>query len=130
MLSKNDAIFQEAGATMYELSEDERMQQMLETREDARRNESSLRRYMWKRIDEATAAVAELDAKRDALLAQNQELIEERDAAQAERDAVQAERDTAQAERDAVQAERDAAIAKQAELQKMVNSYREKYGSL
>ena len=98
MLSTNDSIFQEAGATMYDLSEDERMQEMLEAREDARRNASSLQRHMQglqKRVDET-------ESKLNAM----------------------------QAELDTTQAKLDAAIIKQEELQKMVDSYQKKYGSL
>lgn len=105
MLSTSDSIFQEVGATMYEISEDERMQQILEAREDARRNESSLRDYM-------------------------QDLEEQKVRLQEETERLQEKSERLQKSVDKATAERDAAIIKQNELQRMLDSYQKKFGAL
>ncbi len=78
------------------------MQQILDAREDARRNESSLRNYMQERMQEFQDRIQELQGRMD--------------------DAV--------AERDSALSERDTALAKQNALQKMLDSYQEKFGPL
>lgn len=83
MVGTNDSVFQEAGTVMYEVSEDEHMRQILEAREDARRNASDLKKYYQARIAEAEAA------------------------AQAATQAAQAEVDAAKAAQQVVEKERD-----------------------
>ena len=79
MLSANNTAFQEAGAIMYEVSEDEQMRQILEAREDARRNENDLLDYMQERIDEALAAQSNAEKKRDEAVAAQNAAEKERD---------------------------------------------------
>ncbi len=60
MLNANDTIFQEAAATMYEISEDERMRESLEAREDARRIENGRKKRFKKVVKERDAALEKL----------------------------------------------------------------------
>ncbi len=74
MMATSDSVFQEVGTVMYEVSEDEHMRQILEAREDARRNENDMKKYYQKRIDEA-------NAKADAAVKERDDAARERDAA-------------------------------------------------
>ncbi len=114
MMGTNDSVFQEAGTVMYEVSEDEHMRQILEAREDARRNENDLRNYYQEQIEQAKAEV-EAKAKAEVEKAHS-----ERDKAESERDKAQSERNKAQSERDKAQSERDKALARVAELERLL----------
>ena len=65
MLAKTNAALAEAGATIYEISEDEYLRQQLEAREDALRQE----RGMLRRLENAEKERDEVIAERDAAAA-------------------------------------------------------------
>lgn len=62
MLSIPDSILTEAGETIYKLSADEHMRQLMEAREDAIRNELDVKQQ----LDEAAAKLDDTTAKLDA----------------------------------------------------------------
>ena len=84
MLTFPDSVLAEAGETIYKVSADEHMRQLLEAREDAIRQELDVQWAM----DHTTKQLNEAVAKLDAATA-------ERDAATAERDAATAKLDAA-----------------------------------
>ncbi len=109
MMGTNDSVFQEAGTVMYEVSEDEHMRQILEAREDARRNENDLLNYIQERIDEAEAkAEAQAEAKAEVIAEAKAKVIAEAK----------------------VKAAQQAAKMEVEALQKKLDLYRSKYGDL
>ena len=69
MLSIPDTILEEVGETIYKVSADEHMRQVMEAREDAIRNELDVQYYqetLEKKLSVANAALADKDAKLDA----------------------------------------------------------------
>ena len=119
MIAAQDINISSAAATLYQLSEDERIQQECEAREDYLLREQDLA----DRITERDKAIAERDkelsirnkaiAEKDRVLAERDRVLAERDQTLAERDQTLAERDQTLAERDQTLAERDRVLTEQ-----------------
>ena len=84
-MAKTTAALAEAGATIYEISEDKYLRQQLEAREDALRQE----RGMLRRLENAEKERDEAIAERDAVAA----TIAEKDAELSEKDATIADKE-------------------------------------
>ena len=86
MLSIPESILEDVGETIYKVSADEHMRQLLEAREDAIRNELDVQYRQESLEKELNAAQAEL-AKKDAALAKKDAALAKKDAALADKDA-------------------------------------------